>query len=261
VWYWHFGRGIVATPGDFGRQGEPPTHPELLDWLASELVTDHWSLKQLHRTIMLSDAYQRSSAPDEADAKLDADNRFLWRMNRQRVEAETLRDAVLDVSGQLNAKMGGRPVIPPLTKEEQAGLWARDQWPESMDPAESNRRSVYLYVKRTFPLPMMTTFDQPDNSVSCSRRDNTTVAPQALTMMNSEFMVEQARHLAARLRKEDGDQPVKWVEGAWRLLYGRAPVPAESKAALAALAKETDAEALTRFCLVLLNTNEFLYVD
>jgi len=155
LWYWHFGRGIVGTPGDFGRQGEPPSNPELLDWLASELISQNWSLKKLHREIMLSDVYQRSSAFNEANAKIDADNRFLWRVNRRRIDAETLRDTVLAVTGQLNPSMGGRPVIPPLSREESAGLWARDQWPESLDPSEHNRRSVYLYVKRTFPLPMM----------------------------------------------------------------------------------------------------------
>jgi len=261
VWHWHFGRGIVATPGDFGRQGEAPTHPELLDWLASELTTHDWSLKHLHRVIMLSDAYRRSSQPDEANSKLDADNRFLWRMNRQRADAETLRDSVLAASGRLNEKMGGRPVIPPLTKEESSGLWAHDQWPEALDTSEHNRRSVYLYVKRTFPLPMMTTFDQPDNSVSCSRRDNTTVAPQALTMMNSEFMLTQAGFLAQRARREQGADTGKQIEGVWRLLYGRMPTTGERAEALAALAKEPDAAALTRLCLVLLNTNEFLYID
>ena len=261
VWQWHFGRGIVGTPGDFGRQGDAPTHPELLDWLASELVSKNWSIKDLHRIIMLSDAYKRSSQFDAANQALDADNRFLWRTNRQRVDAESLRDSVLAVSGTLNLKRGGRPVIPPLTKEEATGLWARNQWPESLDVKEHNRRSVYLYVKRTFPLPMMSTFDQPDNSVSCSHREKTTVAPQALTLLNGEFMLEQARQLAARLRREYGVEPSRWVEGAWKLAYGRVPAESERKAALAALAAETDPEALTRLCLVILNTNEFLYID
>ncbi len=261
LWYWHFGRGIVATPGDFGRQGEPPTHPELLDWLASELVSNNWSLKKLHRIIMLSDAYKRSSAFNAGNAEIDADNHFLWRMNRQRVDAETLRDSVLAVSGELNLKMGGRPVIPPLTKEEEAGLWARNQWPESLDPSERRRRSVYLYVKRSFPLPMLSTFDAPETSVSCSRRDNTTVAPQALTLINGEFMVERARDFANRLRKEYEDQPERWVEGAWKLAYGRRPAGQEKQMALAALQKDSTSEGLVRLCLVILNTNEFLYID
>ena len=261
VWHWHFGRGIAGTPGDLGRQGEAPTHPELLDWLASELVANNWSIKSLHRAIMLSDTYQRSSQFDEANAQIDAGNRSLWRYSRQRKDAESLRDSVLAVSGKLNTKMGGRPVIPPLSKEEASSLWARNQWPESLDASEHSRRSVYLYMKRTFPLPMMTAFDQPDNSVSCSRRDNTTVAPQALTLLNGPFMLEQAAHLAARLRREFGDAPARWVTEAWRLAYGREPAAAERDAALAALAGKADPEALTRLCLVILNTNEFLYID
>ena len=132
VWHWHFGRGIVGTPNDFGRQGEEPTHPELLDWLASEFVTQGWSLKKLHRMILLSETYQRSSDFSEANANIDANNRFLWRNNRQRLDAETLRDAVLTVSGDLNLKMGGRPVIPQLSREEYTVMWARNQWPEAL---------------------------------------------------------------------------------------------------------------------------------
>ncbi|MDQ6705882.1 MAG: DUF1553 domain-containing protein, partial [Acidobacteriota bacterium] len=250
LWQGHFGRGIVGTPNDFGRQGEPPTHPELLDWLASELVSQGWSLKKLHKEMMLSDAYQRSSQFSDANARVDADNRFLWRMNRQRMDAETLRDSVLAASGKLNLKMGGKPVIPSLSKEEYSVLWARNQWPESLDPEEQNRRSVYLYVKRQFPLPMLSTFDQPDTSVSCGRRDNTTVAPQALTMMNGDFMVQQARYFAERLKKRLGGNTVR---NAWQIALGRAPSEAE-----AARASQANLEQL---CLILLNTNEFLYID
>ena len=177
---------------------------------------------------------------------------------RRRLEAEALRDSALAVAGKLNLKMGGRPVVPPLTTEEAASLWARNQWPEALDPREHDRRTVYLYVKRTFPLPLMTTFDSPDTSVSCSRRDRTTVAPQALTLLNGEFMQRQAREFAARLRRENGAEAR--VELAWKLAFGRAPRDEEKRTALTALGAEGDA-ALDRFCLVLLNTNEFLYVD
>src|SRR5262249_16404840 len=154
VWYWHFGRGIVGTPSDFGRQGEPPTHPELLDWLACNFVNPGCTIKQFHTLIILSTTYQMYSQFDEKNAQIDPSNQYLWRMNRQRMDAETLRDSVLALAGELNKKMGGRPVIPPLTKEEQAAMWAPNQWPVSLDPAEHNRRSVYLYVKRSFPFPM-----------------------------------------------------------------------------------------------------------
>ncbi|MBC8003559.1 MAG: DUF1553 domain-containing protein [Opitutaceae bacterium] len=253
VWHWHFGRGIVGTPNDFGRQGEEPTHPELLDWLASEFVSQGWSLKKLHRMILLSETYQRSSDFREGNAKIDANNRYLWRMNRQRLDAETLRDAVLSVSGALNLKMGGRPVIPKLSKEEYSVLWARDQWPEALDAREHNRRSVYLYVKRTFPMPMLSTFDLPDNSISCSRRDNTTVAPQALTLMNGDFMVGQAKVLADVARKAHPGDAKKQLGAVWLRTLGRSPKAAEMENATPI--------GLDQLSLALLNTNEFLYID
>ena len=260
VWAWHFGRGIVATPNDFGRQGEEPTHPELLDWLAGEFVDQGWSVKKLHRTIMLSEAYQRSSRADAANARIDANNRYLWRMNRLRMDAETLRDSVLAASGALNLRMGGRPVIPALSKEEYTTMWARNQWPEALDAAEHHRRSVYLYVKRSFPMPMLTTFDAPDTSVSCSRRDATTVAPQALTLMNGEFMVKQAARFAERLRKAQAGDGRAQIEQAWRIALGRAPSADEVARAQTVLGKG-DAGALDRLCLVILNMNEFVYAD
>jgi hypothetical protein len=261
VWQWHFGRGLVATPSDFGRQGEAPTHPELLDWLAAEFVAQGWSVKKLHRLILNSETYQRSSEPSEGALKADPGNRYLWRMNRQRVDAETLRDSVLETSGSLNLKMGGRPVIPPLTAEEYTGLWARNQWPESLDAREVNRRSVYLYVKRSFPLPMLATFDTPDSSVSCPRRDSTTVAPQALTLLNSAFMVEQSKRFAARIRAAAGEDAAQWARTAFRMALGREPSAKESGEAGEFLRRDPGPEGLARFCLVVLNMNEFLYVD
>lgn len=258
VWHWHFGRGLVATPNDFGRQGDEPTHPELLDYLAAEFVSGGWSVKRLHRMIMLSDAYQRSSEFVEANAKIDADNRYLWRMNRLRLDAETLRDTVLATSGELNRKAGGRPVVPKLSREEYSAMWARNQWPEAMDAREYARRSVYLYVKRTFPMPMLSTFDAPDTTVSCARRDSTTVAPQALTLMNGEFMVDRAKAMAEAIAANAPDQPDAWVEAAWRKALQRAP-SAEERGKALTLAK--DRAGLSRLCLVLLNMNEFLYVD
>ena len=247
IWAWTFGRGIVATPNDFGRQGEAPTHPALLDWLASELM-GHGSMKQLTRAMLLSEAWQRDSAGDEGNAAIDANNRYLWRANRQRVDAETLRDSVLAAAGVLNPKMGGRPVVPPLSKEEYSTMWAREQWPEALDPREHDRRSVYLYVKRTFPLPMLASFDAPDTSVSCARREATTVAPQALTMMNSEFMLAQAKRLAAAAGAT-GD-PLAHL---WLRTLQRTPTAAERERAAGM--------ALPQLALVLFNLNEFLYTD
>jgi len=255
LWQWHFGAGLVATPNDFGRQGAAPTHPELLDHLAHRLITNNWSLKQLHREILLTDTYQRASTHNESNTRIDAGNRFLWRANRQRHDAETLRDAMLASSGAINFKMGGRPVIPPLSKEEYSTLWARSQWPEALDPAEHGRRSVYLYVKRSFPLPMLTTFDAPDTAASCARRDSTTVAPQALTLINGEFSVTQADRFAERARKLNPQDPIAAI---WNLALGRAPTAAERQSAQSL---GPDPEALTRLCLVVFNMNEFLYID
>ena len=261
IWQGHFGRGLVATPNDFGKQGDPPTHPELLDWLAVEFRENGWKLKRLHRLIMTSDAYQRASGPHEGNAATDAGNRYVWRMNRRRLEAEAMRDSVLAVSGSLNLKMGGRPVVPPLSSDEMQGMWSLDQWPVALDPREHDRRSVYLYVKRSFPMPMLTTFDAPDSSQSCSRRDVTTVAPQALAMLNSDFMTEQARRLGERLR-EEGEGPEQWIANAWRLTLGRVPRPDEVAAARRLFENRDNPEAaLPQLGLLVLNMNEFLYVD
>ena len=247
IWAWNFGKGLVATPNDFGRQGEPPTHPELLDKLASQLI-ETGSIKQLQKEILLSETWQRDSAHNEANATIDANNRYLWRANRQRIDAETLRDSVLATAGALNTKMGGRPVIPPLSKEEYKVMWAREQWPEAMDKTEHDRRSVYLYVKRTFPLPMLASFDTPDSSVSCARRDATTVAPQALTMMNSEFMLAQANRAAEKAQRAPDA-----IGTLWQQTLQRNPTPAERQ--------QSSAIPLNHLALVLFNTNEFLHPD
>ena len=257
IWQGHFGRGIVATSNDFGRQGDAPTHPELLDWLASEFAAQGYSIKALHRLMMLSNTYQMSSEPNQANSMVDADNRFLWRMNRRRLQAEELRDSVLASSGALNMKMTGPPVAVPLSEEEKAGMRDPTQWPVHPDVAEHNRRSVYLYVKRSFRLPMFEAFDQPDAVASCARRESSTVAPQALTLMNSDFMLKQAAQLAERLRKDNSNDPAKLIEAGSRIAFGRAPKVDEAKRA-AAFLERNDLAAL---CLLWFNTNEYLYVD
>ena len=257
IWQGHFGRGIVATANDFGRQGDAPTHPELLDWLASEFAAQRYSMKALHRLLLLSNTYQMSSQPNEANSNVDADNRFLWRMNRRRLQAEELRDSVLASSGALNTKMAGPPVAIPLSEEEMSGMRDPSQWPVHPDVAEHNRRSVYLYVKRSFRLPMFEAFDQPDAVASCARRESSTVAPQALTLMNSDFMLKQAAHLAQHLQKEQGADQAKWIEAGSRIVFGRAPTPDEAKRSAAFLQRND----LASLCLLWFNTNEYLYVD
>lgn len=255
IWQGHFGRGLVETPNNFGLQGSAPSHPELLDWLAAEFVDRNWSVKQMHKLIMLSSAYRLNSGFDPSSAETDPENRYLWRMNRRRLDAENLRDAVLSVSGELNLKMGGRPVLPPLSAEARLGMWDRNDWPESLDPEEHKRRSVYIFAKRQFPYPMFKTFDAPDASASCGRRDVTTVAPQALTLLNSEFMLRSAQSFAARLAAEN--DPLRKVDLAWELALSRPPDMQERGAAVKMLAEAGPEE----FSLMLFNLNEFVYVD
>ena len=261
IWQGHFGRGIVGTPNDFGRQGEAPSNLELLDWLATEFTSQGWRVKPMHRLILLSNAYRMSTAFSPANARIDSDNRYLWRMNRRRLEAEMIRDSIVTAAGTLNLKMGGAPVMPPLSREEMGGLKDASQWPVALDSSEFTRRSAYLYVKRSFRMPLFETFDAPDSTVSCERRNVTTVAPQALALLNNEFMLSQAERFAERLRREAAGGPAAWIERGFHVAIGRAPTDGEKQDALALFAKDAHAEALTRFCLVLFNLNEFLYVD
>jgi hypothetical protein len=251
IWQGHFGRGIVGTPNDFGRQGEAPTHPELLNWLAAEFIEKGWSVKAMHRLIMTSEAYRRASGPDAADSRIDAANTYLWRMNRRRLEAEEVRDAVLLSAGQLSEKMGGPPVVLPLSKEEFLGIREPELWPVTLDAREHTRRSVYLYVKRSFKMPMLETFDVPDPIISCARRESSTVAPQALAMMNGDFTRAYAAKMAERFQGPNA------IEQMWRHALGRMPTPDEKARAAAFLQRST----LADLSLLIFNMNEFLYVD
>jgi hypothetical protein len=284
IWQWHFGRGIVDTPNDFGHQGQAPKHPELLDWLATEFVEQGWSIKSAHRLIMLSNAYQMTSR--DADAKglrLDPENRLLWRMNRRRLEGEALWDSVHEVAGTLNLKMGGPPVAPPLSLEELTALGEKSHWPTPADPAEHNRRGVYILLRRNFAFPMFEAFDRPYNAVSCPKREVSTVAPQALWTLNNQTAFQQAIEFAARLVREAGDNPSAWVERGWNLALARPPTPAESRQALKLMdslaaheARPRDwpdlpvalttfplprAAALVELCLTVFSLNEFAFVD
>jgi cytochrome c553 len=284
IWQGHFGRGIVSTTNDFGRQGQLPTHPELLDWLAAEFVDQGWSLKSMHRLIMLSDAYQRDSRFRSAEnSRLDPDNLDLWRMNRRRLEAETIWDSVHAVAGDLNLKMGGRPIMPPLSKSEMNALRDKATWVVPADSAEANRRAVYILSRRNFMFPLFDKFDRPDPAASCPRRDMTTVAPQALWLLNNEISLNQAVQMANRLVREQGVNPALWVQAAWRLALSREPSAEEAREAIGlmqALAttgsdeswsegfpkelgglNQNQAGALIKLCLTLFNLNEFEYID
>ena len=283
IWQGHFGRGIVFTTNDFGHQGDPPTHPELLSWLACEFVESAWSVKSMHRLMMLSETYQRSSrfsSPNHRD--IDPDNRYLWRMNRRRLEGEAIWDSVHSVAGTLNLRMGGRPSIPPLSTVELAPLRIKEWWATPADPAEGRRRGVYIMSRRNFTFPMFDKFDVPNTSVSCPQREVTTVAPQALWGLNSDVTFRQAREFAARSVRQEGDDSSAWVEAAWRLALARGPSKQEKEEALALLerlaSKEVErsegplpeglaqlgprrAAALTELCLTIFNLNEFVYID
>jgi hypothetical protein len=265
LWQHHFGRGLVATPSDFGVQGEAPTHPELLDWLAREFVARGWSLKEMHRLMVTSAAYRQVSNAKPRPA--DPENRLLWRQNRRRLEGEALHDALLSVSGLLNPKVGGRSVYPELPKE----LSGTKNWPVSADPAERNRRSVYVFVKRNQRYPFFSAFDAPDSNETCARRYATTTAPQALMLLNDKVTLDVARAFSRRVLVEVGDDPAKVIDRAHRLALGRAPDADEQKTMRAFLDRETAllegkgdtafASAVADLCHALLNVNEFLYVD
>jgi hypothetical protein len=256
IWQGHFGHGLVRTPNDFGRQGDAPTHPELLDWLAVEFAEGGWSIKQLHRLIMLSDTYQASSVADAEAIDRDPDNFYLSRMNRRRMDADVLRDSMLAISGSLNLKMGGVGVILPLTEEEILAARMPRLWPANPDPSEHVRRSVYLQMKRSLTVPMLQIFDAPDTATSCPRRETSTVAPQALALMNSDFSTTQAAEFAERIRQTATDDESS-IETAWLLALGRPPSERERETALDYLGRNS----LERLCLLIFNMNEFVYVD
>ncbi len=272
IWQWHFGRGLVATPNDFGSHGERPSHPELLDWLATEFVRQGWSLKKMHQLIMRSSVYQMSSrfGPDR-QLERDPENRLLWRMNRRRLEAEALWDAVHSAAGPINLKMGGRPVMPALAEDEIAALREKWHWPVSGDPADHTRRGLYVLVRRNFRFPMFEVFDAPVNSVSCPERDVTTVATQALWTLNSPSAAKQAAHFASRVQKSAGENPKAQVQLVWKIALSRQPSVRELDEAVALLAdfaKQAGGKSgspssgeLSKLCLAVFNLNEFSFVD
>jgi hypothetical protein len=268
VWAWHFGQGLVRTPNDFGAQGEEPTHPELLDWLARDLIDHGWSLKHLHRLILTSSTYRMSSLASGPGLVEDPENRLLWHFPRRRLEGELIRDAMLACSGELNLKPFGPPVVPPLGKEELTGLFdAKTKWPVTKDTSEHARRSVYLLVRRTFAYPLFSVFDPPEVMSSCPRRMQSVVPTQALTLLNSPLARTQAEAFARRLVQKVGPYPDRVAARAWRLAFGRPITPKEAERARAFLEARQKEEpsafepALAELCLALFNANEFIYMD
>ena len=293
TWMHHFGKGIVTSVGDFGHLGQMPSHPELLDWLATEFMSQGWSMKKLHRLIMTSEAYQQVSTRDAAKERIDPDNTLLGRMNVRRLEAEALRDAMLSVSGRMSSKLYGAPVPVMLNEEGQAVLGI-DTTDTAGRPTgkivplngDEFRRSVYVQVRRSRPMGMLETFDAPSMiEPMCTERPSTTVSPQSLLLMNNGYMREFAEYFAQRLQAESaGDIPAQ-VAAAFRLSYGRAATVKDLEQAVAFVKEQTafykthpspmeyavgpvsktNADpalmGLAAFCHALLSSNEFLYVD
>ncbi len=292
LWHHHFRRGLVATPNDLGRQGDSLTHPELLDWLASELVAHQWGLKHLHRLMMTSAAYRQASAvsPSAAARSADPENKLLWRMRSGRLEAEAIRDSLLAASGELNASMGGASVYPDLPP----AISVRHEWKPTASAAERNRRMVYMFVKRNLLHPLMESFDMPDPHESCARRQVTTTAPQALLLLNGEWALDRAAALAGRVWREAEDEEaglvgkggllvahayrqafsrpasadelalgVRFLDRQSSIIAGRlsAGQPVRFPADTPPAADRPRAAALVDLCHALLNANEFVYVD
>ena len=254
AWHYHFGRGLVATPGDFGRMGARPTHPELLDWLAVTFRDGGGSLKRLHRLLVTSAAYRQSSRHDPEAAKHDADNLLLWRANRHRLDAEEVRDAVLAVSGKLDLTTGGPSAKQFVQKPGVHVTPVVDYSAFDVDSPASYRRGVYRFVFRTLPDPFLETLDCPDGSQLTPVRPASVTALQALALLNDRFLVRQCEHFAARVAKA-GDLPAQ-VRAAYRLALGRPPVDVEC----AALAAYAGRHGMANACRLLLNCNEFLFV-
>lgn len=300
LWQQHFGAGLVRTSDNFGNTGAEPTHPELLDWLAAELMENGWRIKPLHRLLMLSSVYRQDSVhPREAQQAVhDPQNELCWKSPRRRLDAESLRDAMLLVSGDLNLTMGGPGFYPTVDSDALEGLSMKDKAWKQSPPNQQRRRSVYMFAKRSLQLPLLTTFDLADTTQPCSQRTVSTVAPQALALLNNSFVHERSARLAERVTAEAGTNLADQITRAWQLTLCRQPSPQELVAAATHLERQrqrsaagntaigaqdaangdnaavdgtgtiadngaatAEQRALQSLCHVLLNTNEFIYVD
>ena len=274
LWQGHFGQALAATPNDLGTQGAPPSHPELLDWLAAELIENGWSLKKLHRRIMLSSTYQQSAIRSAEAMAKDPQNRWLGGFSRRRLEAEAVWDQLHAVAGTLDRKPFGPPFVPVLSPEELQGMYDLEnklelKWPVT---AEQHRRAIYVLNRRSFRFPFFEAFDPPNTATSCAVRQTTTVPAQALTLLNNGMVAEQARAMAGRIAREAGDQVEGFVKRAWLLAYSRAASEGELDVARrfieeaetahqASGTTDAHAAALVDFCLGVVNSTEFIYTN
>jgi hypothetical protein len=259
VWQYHFGIGLVATPNDFGVNGQAPSHPELLDYLAEYLVESDWSIKSLHRLILGSATYQQSSFSPHAERAMaqDPDNRLLWRFSRRRLSAEEIRDAMLTASGRLDFRMTGPSVMVPVEQDLIDLLYKPSQWQVARREADHCRRSVYLVAKRNLRLPFLEVFDQPDLQTSCPRRESSTHAPQALEMLNGDLSNGLAAAMAGWLQDKYPNDLEQQVRQAFLRSVGGLPTADQQRIALEFLAQHP----MTELALALFNSNAFMYVD
>ncbi len=283
LWQRHFGQGLVATENDFGLMGERPSHPELLDWLAAAFLENGWSLKAMHRLMVLSNTYRLSAGTEEESLRKDPANRLLWRWKPRRLEAEAVRDAVLAASGRLNLAMGGPSIFPAIPRAVIEGQSVPGQGWGKSDPLEAARRSVYIFIKRSVIVPELELLDFPDTTSCCEERLVSTVAPQALTFLNGDFANEQAAAMAERLEREAGPDRRARIQRAFQIAMARPAAereialaeeflrhdeeqagrnaPAAAQAGQTVDPDKSSRQALSSFCLALLNSNEFFYLE
>lgn len=267
IWQHHFGRGIVPTPSEFGKLGDLPTHPVLLDYLAAKFIDGGWKIKDMHRLIMKSSAYRMSSDDNSRALEVDPANLLFWRYDMRRLTAEEIRDSILAANGTLNLKMGGPGIYTQLPAAVLATASRPDSAWGNSPPEEEARRSIYVYLKRSLIEPMLFTFDLPDTDSPTAARFTTTVPTQALTMLNSGFMGEQAQRFADRLRNDAGDDLRQQIARGWWLVTQRPPAPAEIDRSVAFLDELQSTHGMDReqamhhLCLMMLNLNEFVYLD
>jgi hypothetical protein len=254
VWQYHFGRGIADSPNDFGRMGALPTHPELLDWLAAEFRDGSQSIKSLHRLICTSAVYRQSSAGNREFEKQDSGNQYLWRMNRRKLEAEALRDAVLEVAGKLNREAGGPGFQAFEFRDDHSPHYGYGE--HNPDDPLSHRRSIYRMIVRSVPDPLMTTLDCADPSAVVPKRNETMTPLQSLALLNNKFMVRMAEHFAARIERM-GNNDAERIRAAWRLAFARNPKSEE----LSKIVAYAGRHGLANACRLIFNMNEFVFID
>ncbi|MBI4658706.1 MAG: DUF1553 domain-containing protein, partial [Verrucomicrobia bacterium] len=253
IWQYHFGRGLVATASDFGLKGERPSHPELLDWLANEFIARGWSIKEMHRLLLLSAVYQQTSRASSQGLDRDPENRFYSRWQRKRLEGEVIRDSLLAISGRLNPQMGGPGVFPPIPQDVFKGAKG---WSVSPTPGEQNRRSLYIFSRRNLRFPFLEVFDAPDSNLTCPERPRSTSAPQSLTLLNADEVMAASFAAATRVAREAVSDAER-IGLAYRLILGRNPTDREKTLASEFLRWAPWSE----LCRALFNVNAFVYVD